>query len=155
MNDNQRSDPSMITQDQNNSVDENQVTVMMNLENLIKSHITGIETRHDQLKKHKEMLDDILSNDATYKLHSEKAKEANKLKSNTKAQIMQRPDTTDLSHKIKDFSIEIKEMNSALSDYLREYGRISGTNEITGDDGEVRDIVYVAKLVKRNSKKAK
>ncbi len=132
-----------------------QVDVLLNLENLIKSHITGIETRQDQLKKHKEMLDDILSNDPTYKLHSEKAKEATKLKSTTKAQIMQRPDTTDLSHKVKDFSTEIKEMNSALSDYLREYGRISGTNEITGDDGEVREIVYVAKLVKRNPKKAK
>ncbi len=145
---------SINTNDTNpvNTGNEN-VDVLLNLETLIKSHITGIETRKDQLKKHKHMLDDILSNDPTYSIHSEKAKEASKLKSSTKAQIMQRPDTADLAGKIKEFSIEIKEMNAALSDYLREYGRISGTNEITGEDGEVREIVYVAKLVKRNPKK--
>jgi len=46
----------------------------------------------------------------------------------------------------------LKDLQNALSDYLREYQRLSGSNEIEGDDGEVREIVYVAKLVKRTSR---
>ena len=38
--------------------------------------------------------------------------------------------------KMHELTAEIREMNDALSDYLREYGRLSGTNEIEGDDGD-------------------
>ena len=42
------------------------------------------------------------------------------------------------------------ELNEGLSDYLREYQRLSGSNEIEGEDGELRTIVYVAKLVRKS-----
>ena len=45
---------------------------------------------------------------------------------------------------------EQSELKTGLSDYLREYQRLSGSNEIEGEDGEVREIVYVAKLVKKS-----
>jgi hypothetical protein len=45
-----------------------------------------------------------------------------------------------------------KELDTALSDYLREYMRMSGTNEIETEDGDVREIVYVAKLIKKASR---
>jgi hypothetical protein len=40
-------------------------------------------------------------------------------------------------------------MDTALSDYLREYERLSGTNQIETDDGHIHEIVYIAKLLKK------
>ncbi len=127
-------------------------TVLLDLEHLIKSHISGIDTRKAELKKNKEMLGDIFVNDSTYQEHEKLAKEANKVKSATKAQLMKAPNAAELADKIKAVASEVKDMDGALSDYLREYQRLSGSNEIEGDDGQVREIVYVAKLVKKSSK---
>ena len=130
--------------------DVNSGEIIVNMESMIKSHISEIDKLNTELKKHKEMLDDIFKNDETFQDHSEKAKEANKIKQNTKKQILKRPEAADLDNKVKSFKSQIKETQEALSDYLQEYARMSGINEIEGDDGEVREIVYVAKLVKKS-----
>ena len=93
-----------------------------------------------------------MENDETYRIHNEKAKEAAKTKAQTKFQIMQQSANKTLIDKIKAITIEIREADAALSDYLREYERLSGSNEIETDDGVVREIVYVAKLVKKSSR---
>ena len=128
------------------------VDVIINVENLIKSHLSQIDLLKVEMKKNREMMEDVLNNDTVYKDHNEKAKEANKLKSKTKGQIMQQPNMMALSVKVKDTRIQIKELEKALSEYLREFQRLTGANEIEGEDGEVREIVYTAKLVKRSSK---
>ncbi len=127
-------------------------TVLLDLETLIKTHISGIDSRKEELKKLKEMLSGIFTNDPTYTEHEKLAKEANKVKSATKSQLLKAPNAADLANKIKTLITEAKEMDGALSDYLREYQRLSGSNEIEGDDGQVREIVYVAKLVKKSSR---
>jgi len=132
--------------------DTNDSTVLLDLENLIKSHVSGIDKRKEELKKIKEMLNDIFVNDPTYQEHEKQAKEANKVKGVTKAQLIKLPNAKELGDKIKTITSEIKETDGALSDYLREYQRMSGSNEIEGDDGQVREIVYVAKLVKKSSR---
>jgi hypothetical protein len=124
--------------------------ILLNLESLIKSHMVGIDTRKTELKKYKEMINSALENDATYREHAEKAKEAAKLKGATKAQILKMPQNGNIQAKSIELSGEIKDMEGALSDYLREYARMSGTNEIEGDDGEVREIVYIAKLIRKS-----
>ncbi len=131
---------------------DNGADVLLNLESLIKSHITNIDKLKIEQKKQKEMLEDIFINDPTYKQHLDKAKEAAKVKMTTKAQIMKRSDVYQLSEKIKDIQLQLKEIEGAMSDYLREYARLSGTNEIQGEDGEVREIVYTAKLIKKSSR---
>lgn len=125
--------------------------ILVNMESLIKSHISAIDKLSVELKKHKEMLDDIFDSDPTYKEHSDKAKEAAKIKSATKAQILKKPQAADLDKKIREFKAQLKENQESLSDYLQEYARMSGVNEIEGEDGEVREIVYVAKLIRRPS----
>ena len=50
--------------------------------------------------------------------------------------------------KIKDNQQQLKELKIALSDYLSQYVKLSGTNQIEGPDGVVRQIIYTAKLVK-------
>lgn len=126
--------------------------ILINMESLIKSHISSIEKLQEEMKKHKEMLDDIFANDETYQEHLKIATDAGKVKNTTKAQILKRPQAADLDKKVKDLKAQIKENEVSLSDYLQEYARLSGVNEIEGEDGEVREIVYTAKLIKRSFK---
>ena len=130
----------------------NDAVLLVRIEEMIKTHLSQIDTLAEDISKHKEMVDDIFTNDQTYQEHDKIAKEAAKVRSKTKAEIMKRPDVADLSNKLKTLKSEKKELNEGLSDYLREYQRLSGSNEIEGNDGEVREIIYVAKLVKKSSK---
>lgn len=125
--------------------------ILLELEATIKNHISLIDKNKAELKKQREMLESALLNDETYRLHSEEAKKAAKTKALTKYQIMQLPANKGLADKVKELASQNRELDSALSDYLREYMRMSGTNEIETDDGEVREIIYVAKLVKKKS----
>jgi seryl-tRNA synthetase len=131
---------------------ESGAQVVLDLERLIKSNIAAMDKGKAERKKLKEMLESALENDETYRIHNEKAKEAAKTKAQTKFQIMQQSANKTLIDKIKAITIEIREADAALSDYLREYERLSGSNEIETDDGVVREIVYVAKLVKKSSR---
>ena len=132
------------------TIDASSSQVIINMEGLIKNHISSIDRLQEELKKHKEMLDDIFKNDPTYQEHLEKAKEASKIKQNTKKEILTRPQAKELDDKIKSLTSQIKENQDSLSDYLQEYSRLAGVNEIEGEDGEVREIVYVAKLVRKS-----
>lgn len=132
--------------------ENNQADIALEMESLIKSHVVSIERLKGELDKNKSMLDAIFENDPTYKDHSEKAKEAAKVKTGTKQQILKQPQAADLDNKVKSIRSQIKETQGALSDYLREYQRISGLTEIEGEDGEIREIIYTAKLVKRASR---
>ena len=131
---------------------ESGAQVVLDLERLIKSNIAAMDKGKAERKKLKEMLESALENDETYRIHNEKAKEAAKTKAQTKFQIMQQSANKTIIDKIKAITIEIREADDALSDYLREYERLSGSNEIETDDGVVREIVYVAKLVKKSSR---
>lgn len=133
------------------SMDQTNAEILINMESMIKSHLASLDKLQEECSKHKSMLDDIFENDPTYKEHSEKAKESSKVKANTKAQILKRPQAADLDNKVKTLRSEVKEIQKALSDYLQEYARLSGVNEIEGEDGEVREIVYTARLVKKST----
>ncbi len=128
----------------------NDAVLLIRIEEMIKTHITQIDQLQEQASKHKEMVDDIFGNDETFQEHDKIAREAAKVRSGTKQQIMKRPDVADLSAKLKELKSEQSELKEGLSDYLREYQRLSGSNEIEGEDGQVREIVYTAKLVKKS-----
>lgn len=126
--------------------------ILLNLEQLIKTHITNIEKLKEDLKIKNEMLNDILGNDEIYQKHDEAVKTAVKLKIAAKQQILKLPQAAALNSEVKEMKTGLKELNEALSDYLREYGRLAGVNEIEGEDGEMREIVYSAKLVKKTAR---
>jgi len=132
-------------------VEETPAELLGNLESSIKEHIASIDTSKNELKKLKEMLSDMFSNDSTYQEHDKAVKEAAKIRTKTKLELLKQPAAAQLNNKIKELSSDLKDLQNALSDYLREYQRLSGSNEIEGDDGEVREIVYVARLIKRSS----
>lgn len=139
----------METPTENPSKDSDAV-LLLRIEEMIKTHISQIDNLSEEAKKYKEMIDDIFASDEVYKKHDEVAKEAVRVRSKTKAEINKRPDVADLNEKFKSIRSQKKELSEGLSDYLREYQRISGLSEIEGEDGELREIVYVAKLVKKS-----
>ena len=130
-------------------VSVDQSTVYLSLENLIRSNLTTIDTLQKQYREQKEMVDNVLENDQTYRQHLEQANEANKVKSGTKQQIMKRPDVLKIAEKMKDIKEEMKEVQATISDLLQEYQRISGSNTIEREDGQILEIVSTSKLVKR------
>src|SRR5581483_7827033 len=123
------------------STTPNQGTVLVEMEGMIKNYLASIDKLAEEAKKLKDMLDDIFANDPTYQSHNEAAKQASKVKAQTRTEILKRPQAKDLNDKVKTLKSEIKEQQGALSDYLQEYQRMSGVNEIEDDNGEVREIV--------------
>ncbi len=134
--------------DQQTTPDATADTVL-ELEQMIKTNVATLDRNKVELKKLKEMLESALLNDEPYRLAAEKAKEAAKEKGKTKLNVLQNQATRQIAEKIKDMTVENRELLGAQSEYLREYARLSGTNEIEGEDGQVREIIYVAKLVKK------
>lgn len=128
------------------------VTILANLEQSIKSAVSAIDRQKGELTKLNEMVTGVLENDATYQEHAKLAKEAAKVKAATRKELLKQTAVAATVSKIKELRMERKEQQQALSEYLREYQRMSGSSEIEGDDGEVREIIYVAKLVKRSGK---
>jgi len=125
-----------------------QSSAFLELEGLIKRYISQIENLKNELKKQKEMLDDAFGNDAVYKEQEAKAKEAVGVKSATKQQILLQPALVEARERIDDLRTEIKEATEVLSDYLIQFQRSTGFNEIEADNGETLIIVNHAKLVK-------
>jgi len=129
-----------------------QSTVLLSLEELIKSHITSLDRLQEEKRKYAELIADGFNNDAAFKQVSDKVKEVNKEKSAVRQVIMNRPGVIEIANKLKDIKSELKEKQSSLSDYLLEYQRMAGVNEIEMSDGEVREIIQIAKLIKKAKK---
>jgi len=129
-----------------------EVTNLFTIENLIKTHISHIDTVKTELSKQVEMMNDVLNNDSGYKEAAEQGKEVNKKKAEAKQNVLKSPSNASLNQKIKDMRQELKELKGALSSYLQQYQKIADTDQIESEDGEVRQIVYSAHLVKLTSK---
>lgn len=131
------------------------VTSLFAIENLIKTHISHIETVKIELQKQSEMFTDVLNNDPKYKEAAEEGKVVNKKKAEAKQNVLKSPSNASLNQKIKDMRLELKELKNALSNYLQQYQKIADTDQIESEDGEVRQIVYNAHLVKLSGKFSK
>ena len=131
------------------------VTSLFAIENLIKTHISHLDTVKTEMSKQVEMFNDILNNDAGYKKAADEGKEINKRKAEAKQNILKSPSNASLNQKIKDMRQEIKELKGALSNYLQQYQKIADTDQIESEDGEVRQIVYNAHLIKLSGRFSK
>ncbi len=127
------------------------VRTQLSVESLIKTLISRIARVKEDLKPVKEMLSDLLNNNEKYQLADNEAKEASKKKSTVKKEILSTPEGKMASSKVDGLKSELKEAQEALSTYLAEYQKLTGSSEIEGEDGELRKIVYVAKLVKKTN----
>ena len=121
---------------------------VISLTDLIKSNLKAIAERKEQMKKLNEMLADLLENDPVYREHEAAAKEAAKIKSKTKNQILKTPQAADLASKVQALRNELKELNQMQSVYLTDYAK-TGATSFEDEDGKTLEIVYTAKLVNR------
>jgi hypothetical protein len=128
--------------------DENQVQNLINIESLINTANSRIEELTRQLKEQKGMIDELLLNDSQYQQVDEATKKQAKIKNSARQNILNSAEAKPVLEKIKDNQQQLKELKIALSDYLSQYVKLSGTNQIEGPDGVVRQIIYTAKLVK-------
>lgn len=128
-------------------------TALLELEGLIRQYLSSIENFKKELKSKKEMIDDSFSNDAVYKEQDEKAKADAQIKNSTKMQILKTPALADVREKIDELRTQIKEAEEILSDYLLQFQKTTGFNEIEVGNGETMIIVSKAKLVKESTSK--
>lgn len=124
----------------------------LHLEGLVKQYIAAIAKLQGELKEKNEMLNDAFEGDAVYQEHAQKAKEANRVKSATKQQILKQSAVAELNERVKDLKFDIKENQALLSDYLAQYQKATGATQIEDEEGEVLEIVSVVKLVRVSSK---
>jgi len=135
---------------QDGEIVTNQATSdFLNLESLIKSYVAKIDLAEKELREKNQMLKDAFESDAVYKEHADKAKEANRIKSATKQQILKQPNLAELNERIKDIKFAVNEQQAVLTDYLSQYQQQTGANQIEVGDGEVMDIITVVKLSRR------
>lgn len=137
-----------VTSGTDQEVNEDVVS-LLDIQEAINTRLEKLKNLQEDLKPHKEMLDSIFENDQDYTDKNEIAKKASKNKSEAKQRILRQPQAADLNQKIEDIKNEAKELQEGLSYYLREYQRLTGANEFESADGELRQIVYIAKLVRK------
>jgi L-lactate utilization protein LutC len=123
---------------------------MLDIENLINSSVSRLDSVSKELKEQKSMLDAILDNDLEYQEVALDAKKQSKLKIIAKQKVMALPNSVSITEKIKDAQSQVKELKTALSDYLSQYVIASGSNQIEMSDGVLRQIIHTAKLIKLN-----
>lgn len=131
--------------------DASQAALVVSLTNLINANLVEIDSLEKEFAKQKEMIDSVLENDATYKEHAEKSKEAARIKSNTKKEIFKRPDVKHVVDKINEIKENIRDTRDELSNYIQEYATASGQNYFEAEDGTIQEIVYIAKLRKKSA----
>lgn len=127
------------------------VLSLLEIQEAINTRLQRLENLKADTKPHKEMLESILSNDEAYVEKAEIAKKATKDKSEAKARVMRTPQAAELNQKLEDMKNEAKDVQESLSYYLREYQRLTGANEFESADGELRQIVFIAKLVRKTN----
>lgn len=120
--------------------------LITSLTNLINANLSEIDNLGKEMSKHKEMINSVLSNDETYKEHADKAKEASRIKSNTKKEIFNRPDVKHVVEKLMELKENLSDTKNELSNYIQEYAQASGQNYFEAEDGSIQEIFYVAKL---------
>lgn len=136
-------------------VEESKITAvdptdeLKSVENLINSNIEKIDRLQEEIKPVKEMIESLLDADLEYAELDQKAMEALKAKTSKKKDLVNTANGKELNEKLRSLKSELKEAREALSSYLTSYQQKTGFNEYEGPDGELRQIIFVAKLVRK------
>ena len=128
--------------------DENQALNIINTESLINTANARLNDLTYEAKEYKAILDEILESDTEFQEIDKEAKKQAKLRATARQKALNTPGAKTNIDKLKETQTQLREVKTALSDYLAQYVKISGSNQIEGPDGVVRRIIYSAKLVK-------
>ena len=125
------------------------VSTLLEIEKAVKMKITALERLKEEAKPIREMLESTLQANLEYAEVLAAASEAAKKKSAKKKELLNNEAGKKIVQKLNELKSAIKENQESLSYFLQEYSRLTGAKEIEGEDGELRQIVYVAKLVRK------
>lgn len=128
----------------------NQAQNLLNIESLITSHDSRLSTLEKELKIQRDMFRSLLENNDEFQKLNEECQKLSKQRTLAKNKVQSRPEAKIVIEKLKDAQLQIKELKVALSDYLSQYVVLSGSNTLEGADGILRQIIYSARLVKKN-----
>lgn len=131
--------------------DKPQQLTFLQLEELTVKTLSSTEQMQEDLKKHREMLKDGYVNNPAFRERQEKVKDAQKSRSEVKAQIDKTEGVRVLKQKVKDLQYDLKERKEALASYAIEFSEASGTDQIERD-GQIFTIVKSAKLIKSSKR---
>ncbi|OGY09696.1 MAG: hypothetical protein A3D24_04550 [Candidatus Blackburnbacteria bacterium RIFCSPHIGHO2_02_FULL_39_13] len=132
-------------------VAQENVSTLVGVENSIKARLSHVERQKEEIKSLREMVTSYLENDPSYLELEQAAKNAAKEKTKVKKELLAKPDIVHTVEKLKAMNDNLKELKEGLSYFLAQYQQMTGQSSFEDEDGEVRDIVYVAKLVKRSA----
>ncbi len=130
---------------------ENPAQKILDLEQMIKGYLTDIAAIREKLKTQRDMHNSTFEQDKEY---SEVSEEHGKVK-RKQAEVKQRLAKTDavaaVQATMKGLKDEMKDLQGALSTYLNQYAQLTNSNQFTGADGEIHEIVRTAKLVRKKT----
>lgn len=136
---------------ENSDTSDSQVNTLMAIQSAINRHLGVLDRIKEETKPVREMLTSYLENDEGYMEALEKAKEASKQKSIIKKELLNRPEAKELKSKLDSLKEQAKDAKEGLSYYLSQYQKQTGANEIETNDGELHEIKYTARLVRKTS----
>lgn len=122
---------------------------ILQVEDLINRQMADIEKMREDVKLLKSSYEDIFKNDAKYREFDDKMKDAKKQVTAYKQAMMKDPSVAAANQNYMQKKDELKDLQLGLSDYLREYNRVSGMTQFETKDGQVLEIVQTFKLVKK------
>jgi len=137
--------------DTNQNENQNQAVNLLSVESLINSYTIKLDELQKDSREQKEMLQTFLDNDQEYLDAAKEADKLAKIKTLAKQKVLKRSEAQVLVDKLKEISSELREVKTAMSDYLTQYISLSGSRQIERPDGVLMDIVHSAKLVKKKS----
>jgi hypothetical protein len=79
-------------------------------------------------------------------------RDLNKKKTEIKQKILNQKANVEIKEELMNIQDEIKEASSALSDYLKEYEKLTNATEFETDDGELLQILHDVKLKKKSNR---
>ena len=121
-------------------------SVLANIEGMVKNHFDILQKTSTALTEAKEMLEDSLMADDTFRTAKHTVKLAQKDLAQARSSLLKKPQLAELNQKIRDLRHEKKSTQLSLFDYAAEYYRQSGADEIEAEDGTVLKIVVQGKV---------
>ena len=132
----------------------NPSTVMsiLEIESIVNRFLGDQDKLRQTIKAQKEMYNASFENDAQFSEKNEDMKKLKKEVTAIKQRIVKQPEVVVVNNRINELKEEIKDMQEALTGYLQQYQKVSGTNQFMTEDGEVIEIVNLIKLVRKSSR---
>lgn len=121
---------------------------LLNTESMIKRLLGDIEKFRSDIKEQKDMFDSTFENDAVYAEKLKKESEIKKEKETARQTLLKTSSALAADSKLKELKEELKDTQKSLEGLLKEYQILSGSNQITRDDGAIYEIVTTYKIKK-------